>query len=147
MQDYKTVATLSLVNAILGTILLVPILSSFLSFGGLTHAAVIVISILILVKARNHQDMRKISSVLMILASVLGIIIIIFFLGSLTGSLLSAGNSDTISDAQIGSIIGSGALALLSGVIAWIIRLVATIFYYIDYSKLSKLSQNKSEDL
>ncbi|MDH6364838.1 hypothetical protein M2139_001838 [Enterococcus sp. PF1-24] len=150
MKNYKTIATLSLVNAIIGTILSIPGLSAMFSFGGATTLATLIIAIVILVMGKGDQKVRKTSSILMIVASVIAGIIILASVTVLLGSLgVSASSFDSLNSASyiedvlsttgVGGMVSGAIGIVIAGVVSWIIRVVATIFYYIDYSKLSKL--------
>lgn len=140
MSNYKLLATLSLINAIIGTIMCIPVANSFLSFGGVTYAAIIVISIIILIKSRGVPDAKKAGPILMLVASALGIISATIFLGVIGTTALSMAHSHVsqLTHGQVGGFLAGGIGMVLSQVVGWIIRVIGTIFSYIAYSKLSK---------
>ncbi|EOB3523267.1 hypothetical protein ACIJEF_001260 [Enterococcus faecalis] len=138
------VRTSYLVIAIIGIITAVPILGSLVDVFKVLTLVLLGFSILILVKGKKGSY-KKAGAVLMIIScclSLVGALLIFSAMGSLTG-VGSLG--DTLTDEQaayaVGSLIGGSMLGFIFSFPAWVLKIIAIIFSFIEYG-----NQKKSED-
>lgn len=136
-SNIKTVGTLSLVAAILGTILAVPFLGSILNPYNVVSVASGVLSIVILVKIKG-TEIKKTASVLTILSAVLGVIGAIIATAMLGAAV--AGVSGSMTDAEaagtaLGGLLAGGIFSSLFTFPSWVLLIIGTVLHYINFSK------------
>lgn len=141
MKNYTVSSRLVLANAILGVLFCVPTLGMFINPSGILDIVILLISIFILVKGRGNKNIKKLSSILMIFASGINLIGVMAMISAVSTQV--ATNSSA--EATAGAVVGAGIGGSVFGIVSWIIRIIAVVFAFIEYNKLSKLASESKE--
>ena len=159
-NDAKTVWILSLITAIIGTVLAVPVIGSTLDFYSIPKIVTAILAIIILIKAKD-LPVKKAGPVLTIISVILGIIgsiIIGLVMRAAMKELISTGinnvDPSTLSEEQLlellGPTLGSGLAGGFLGVAfvfpSWILLIIATVFHYINFTKVRKYAEDLEYD-
>ena len=139
------VKTSYLVIAIIGVITAVPVLGSIVDVFKVLTLILLGFSIFILIKGKKGSY-KKAGAVLMIIScclSLIGAIVLFSTLGGMTG-LRSAGDSITDEQAAyaVGSLIGGSMIGLIFSFPAWVLKIIAIIFSFIEYGNQKKDQEN-----
>lgn len=131
-QSLKTVKNLTLTNAILTTIAIVPMLGGLLTnYGG--FVAISIVAILILMK--KNISINKVPNFLALLGAVTAVVSMVLSM-AMTSSI---NVSESISEAQATELLMKALPATIVGFLAWGLFLSAMIMYWINFKKLGTM--------
>lgn len=147
-KNLELIGKLSLAAGIISIILAIPFVGSILNFFNVLRIALLVLSILILVKIKGTNQPKN-AAVLSIIANILGMIgsFIVF---STTTAATTAALADYASDADaaataLGGAIGGGIIGSLFSFPAWILLILAAIFFMINSGKAKQAALEVNE--
>lgn len=144
MENTRQLAAWTLGVAILGIITCLPF---GLSFYGILSIVVCAFSIYLFVKIPRDAKATR-GALLIIIASaimLIGMIAVLVAAGGDLNSLNSVSTSTTDYTNVDWSIVGPAAIGGLLFVASWIVRIVGTVFAFIDYSKLKKATVTQDQ--
>lgn len=133
-QNINSVKKLTLSNAILTTIAIVPVLGAmFANYGG--FIAIVVLAVLILVKQKDVV-VNKVPNFLAILGSIGAVLSMILSVTALAGMNATS----TMTDAQLAEMTAKTIPGVVVGFVAWVLFLVAMIMYWVNFKKLGAMT-------
>lgn len=135
-QEITKLKNLTLTNAILATTASVPFIGSFVMNKGM-FIVLIVMAIIILTKDKT-TEVSKVPNYIVLVASGLSVVVTLLVVFTLGGfSVL-----DSHSTSEMSGSIAVGLIAMgIVGFIAWGCYVAAAIMYWMNFSKLTKMTE------
>lgn len=130
----RTLATFTLVVAILATI------TDLFDIYLVLTIVILGFSIYLLRKVPKELKAKR-GALLLIIATALHLVTAMLVLGTLGVTALNVGEmAEKLTESQAISMMGGIIVSLLLAFVSWVLRIVGTVFAYMDYIKLKTLA-------